>query len=112
MEIEKSHPSQKNKIGFMKLSKDQVRHVATLARLELKDEEEERFSVQLSAILDYINQLSEIDTDGVSPTSRALEVNNVFREDEVKVRFDEESWRSNAPSEDKDHLRVPKIIED
>lgn len=96
----------------MKLSKDQVRHVATLARLELKDEDEERFSSQLSAILEYINQLSELDTDGVTPTSRALDVNNVFREDEVKARFDEGSWSLNAPSIEMDHLRVPKIIED
>lgn len=95
----------------MKLTKDQVRHVATLARLELKDDEEERFSSQISSILDYINQLSELDTDGVEPTSRALDVNNVFREDEVKVRFDEGSWSSNAPSVDQGHLRVPKIIE-
>ncbi len=95
----------------MKLSKEQVRHVATLARLELKAEEEERFSGQLSAILDYINQLGELDTDGVVPTSRALDVNNVFREDEVKARFDKGSWRSNAPSEEMDHFRVPKIIE-
>lgn len=96
----------------MKLSKEQVRHVATLARLELSCEEEERFSSQLSAVLENINQLSELDTEGVEPTSHALDIKNVFREDETSERLDTGWWKLNAPSEDQNHFRVPKIIED
>jgi len=96
----------------MKLSREQVRHVASLARLEITGEEEEKFSVQLSAVLDNIGQLNELDTDGVEPTSHAVDIHNVFRADEVAQKFDPDAWRSNAPAEDKDHFRVPKIIEE
>lgn len=96
----------------MRLSKEQVRHVATLARLELNSEEEERFSVQLSAVLENINQLNDLDTEGVEPTSHALDVNNVFREDVISKRFDNGCWKLNVPSEHQNHFRVPKIIKD
>jgi len=95
----------------MKLTKDQVLHVATLARLELTDEEREKFSIQLSAVLDNIDKLNEIDTDNVEPTSPALDIVNVFRDDKAQKRFAADSWKSNAPAEDYGHFRVPKIIE-
>ncbi len=87
-------------------------HVVTLARLSLTKEESETFVNQLSGILDYINQLEELDTDNIEPTSHALDLNNVFREDQSDRLFDPSSWRKNAPSEEMDHFKVPRIIEE
>ncbi len=96
----------------MSLSAEQVRQVAMLARLKVTDDEVEAFTGQLSSILDYINQLSELDTDNVAPTSHSLTMKNVFREDIAKTCFEENAWRKNAPSEDHEHLRVPRVIEE
>ncbi|VAX17379.1 Aspartyl-tRNA(Asn) amidotransferase subunit C @ Glutamyl-tRNA(Gln) amidotransferase subunit C [hydrothermal vent metagenome] len=96
----------------MSLTKDQVRQVAMLARLKVTDDEVEAFTGQLSTILDYINQLSELETDNVAPTSHSFSAKNVFREDIAKTRFEENAWRKNAPSEDHGHLRVPRVIEE
>lgn len=93
------------------LSVEDVRHVATLARLKLTEEEEKMFSEQLSSVLGYIGQLDELDTDGVEPTSHALNMSNVFREDVAEERFEKGGWKKNAPSEDHAHFRVPKIID-
>lgn len=95
----------------MSLSNDQVKRVATLARLELEDDEVEQFAGQLSKVLDYIEQLNELDTDGVEPTSHALDLANVFRDDRVNRPFDADVWGANAPSKDQGHFRVPKVIE-
>lgn len=95
----------------MSLSVDEVRHVATLARLKLSKEEEKIFATQLSAVLDYIGQLDELETDSVEPTSHALDITNVFREDEVEARFEKGAWISNAPAKDHGHFRVPKVID-
>lgn len=95
----------------MKISRKEVEHVAKLARLELKEEEIEQFSHQLSAILEYMDQLNELNTDGVEPTSHVIAFTNVFREDAVK----EGPWGrmrlSGAPEEENGHYRVPKVIE-
>lgn len=95
----------------MKISRKEVEHVALLARLELNEDEVERFSHQLSAILTYMDKLNELDTRAVEPTSHVIPVTNVFREDEVK----EGAWGrvdlSNAPDQEQQHYRVPKIIE-
>ncbi len=95
----------------MSLSVDEVRHVATLARLKLSKEEEKIFAKQLSAVLDYIGQLDELETDSVEPTSHALDITNVFREDAAEIRFEKDSWSSNAPAKDHGHFRVPKVID-
>ena len=67
------------------VSKDEVKHIAQLARLGISQEEEEKFSRDLSEILDYMKKLQEIDLDNVAPTSHSLSSENVFREDEVEV---------------------------
>ncbi|MBT5016473.1 Asp-tRNA(Asn)/Glu-tRNA(Gln) amidotransferase subunit GatC [Candidatus Peregrinibacteria bacterium] len=72
----------------MKISKDQVRHVAKLARLSLDENEVEVFSKQLSAVFEYMDCLNEVDTDNVEPTSQVTGLKNVYREDEVKTSVD------------------------
>jgi aspartyl-tRNA(Asn)/glutamyl-tRNA(Gln) amidotransferase subunit C len=86
--------------------------VAKLARLALSDEEVEAFAGQLSDILKYIETLKEIDTDDVEPTSHALDIVNVFRDDVAAKKFDDEAWRQNAPAEGHGHIIVPRVIEE
>ncbi|ANV87411.1 Asp-tRNA(Asn)/Glu-tRNA(Gln) amidotransferase subunit GatC [Picosynechococcus sp. PCC 7117] len=89
---------------------EQVRKVAHLARLELTSEEEQRLPSQLSAILDYVEQLSELDTDNVEPTTRAIDVSNITRADEQKTFGDRQLLLDNAPDREDDYFRVPKIL--
>ncbi|AMA09267.1 MULTISPECIES: Asp-tRNA(Asn)/Glu-tRNA(Gln) amidotransferase subunit GatC [unclassified Picosynechococcus] len=89
---------------------EQVRKVAHLARLELTPEEEQRLPSQLSAILDYVEQLSELDTDNVEPTTRAIDVSNITRADEQKTFGDRQLLLDNAPDREDDYFRVPKIL--
>lgn len=92
------------------LDRDQVHKVAHLARLELAAEEEEQFATQLSSILDYFEQLSELDTSNVEPTTRAIDLNNVTRSDLLQPYGDRETILQGAPERDDDFFRVPKII--
>ncbi len=96
----------------MSLTEEDVRRVATLARLELSVEETQKFRGQLSSIIDYIGQLNELDTNDVEPTSHALDLKNAFREDVCERKFDKESWKSNAPQTGHGHFRVPRVIEE
>ncbi len=95
----------------MKLSLEEVRHVATLARLALTSEEEERYRHQLSAILDAVEQLQALDTDSVEPTSHAIAVEGALREDVVVPSLPPAKALANAPSKAGTSFAVPKIIE-
>ena len=96
----------------MAITREEVLHVARLARLSLPEAEAERLREQLSAILDYVKQLDRLDTAGVTPTSHAVETGTPFRED-VAVPFpDKEALLANAPDREGDAFRVPRIIED
>lgn len=90
---------------------DQVRKVALLARLELSSEEEQQFTGQLSSILEYVEQLNELDTQTVEPTTRAIELNNITRPDELKQFVGREDILSNAPDRENDYFKVPKILD-
>jgi aspartyl-tRNA(Asn)/glutamyl-tRNA(Gln) amidotransferase subunit C len=89
------------------LSRDQVLHVARLARLELTDEEVERFSGELSKVLDHIEKISELDLDGVPPTSHVIEVENVMRPDEPRPSWPVERVLELAPDTTEAGFRVP-----
>jgi aspartyl-tRNA(Asn)/glutamyl-tRNA(Gln) amidotransferase subunit C len=95
----------------VKLTIDQVRHVATLARLSLTPEEEQRYATQLSAVLDAVAQLQELDVSGVEPTSHASLAASLFREDVVRPSLPPEKGLANAPSKVGTSFAVPKIIE-
>lgn len=95
----------------MKISKQEVDHVAKLARLELTDQEKEKLTDQLSNILTYVEKLNELDTKGVEPTAHVLDINNVMRNDEPGESLTQERALANAPDKAAGHYKVPKIIE-
>ncbi len=95
----------------MKITKQEVEHVARLARLELSGREQDVFTDQLSNILSYVEQLNELDTKGVEPTSHVLDINNVMREDIPEESLPQERALANAPDKAAGHYRVPLIIE-
>lgn len=92
------------------LDREQVHKVATLARLALTEEEEERFTTQLGSILDYFEQLNELDTENVQPTARAIDVSNVMRQDALEQWKEREAILECAPDRDGDFFKVPKIM--
>lgn len=93
------------------ITKEQVKHVAKLARLSLTEEEVELYTKQLSKILDYIDQLSEVNTNGVEPMTQPIPMVNVMREDVVKKQFERNELLKNAPQEEYGFFRVPRIGE-
>jgi aspartyl-tRNA(Asn)/glutamyl-tRNA(Gln) amidotransferase subunit C len=95
----------------MRLTPEEVEHVALLGRLKLTEEERERFTTQLNSILEYFEQLQQIDTTGVPPMSHAVAVTNVLREDEPQPSLTPEEALRNAPDREEDYFRVPRVIE-
>ena len=95
----------------MKLTLDEVEHIAELAKLGLSDEEKERFREQLSAILEYAEMLQELDTEAIPPTAGVLTIHSVMRPDEAQPSFDREDVLANAPRTEGDLFRVPPIQE-
>lgn len=95
----------------MKITKEEVEHVAKLARLALSGEEIEAFTGQMDAILAYVDKLKELNTEGVVPTSHAVPMENAFREDEARLSMGVENALANAPDRAADFFRVPKVIE-
>jgi aspartyl-tRNA(Asn)/glutamyl-tRNA(Gln) amidotransferase subunit C len=91
----------------MAIDRDQLLHVAHLARLELRDDELERLGAQLSDILEAVSKVSELDLSGVPPTSHPLDVVNVWAEDEPRPCLSAEEALANAPQRDGDFFKVP-----
>ena len=94
------------------ISRENVLHVARLARLALSDAEVERMREQLNAILAHIDALTAVDTAGVEPTSHAVPQFNVMRDDEPLPSFPRDEMLANAPDRAGELFRVPRIIED
>lgn len=94
----------------MALTIKEVEHVALLARLSLSDDEKEVFSRQLSSILEYVDQLNELETDDVEPLTHILPLYNVFRDDAVRPGSPREEILSNAPFLEENQYKVPKIM--
>ena len=100
----------KNIQKMTKITKEDVKKVANLARLELNEDEINNQAAQLEKILEYIKQLEKIDTDNVPCTTRAIEVTNVFRKDEKKKSDYTEELLELGPSREDKYFKVPKII--
>jgi aspartyl-tRNA(Asn)/glutamyl-tRNA(Gln) amidotransferase subunit C len=88
-----------------------VGYVAHLARIDLTEDETVLFQEQLDQVLHYVEQLDELDVDGVEPTAHAFPVYNVLRKDEVGSSLGHAEVMTNAPAASDDHIRVPKIID-
>ena len=96
----------------MPIEKDDVKHVAQLARLKLTEEEINYFAKQLDSIINYIDQLKEVNTSNVEPTTHVLPIQNVFRDDAVLPSLKAEGALKNAPSKENEFFKVPRIIEE
>jgi aspartyl-tRNA(Asn)/glutamyl-tRNA(Gln) amidotransferase subunit C len=94
-----------------RISIDQVRHVARLARLELSADEEKSLQSDLSAILTYVDKLNQLNTDEVEPTTQVGEPGTPQRDDEITNRPAPEDMLANAPARSRNFFKVPKIIE-
>ncbi len=93
-----------------KLTEQEVRHVARLSRLELSDQEVEHFAEQLSAVLDYVSKLNELDVEGVEPMAHAMDVTNVLRPDEPVPGMSLKQALANAPDKMPPFFKVPKVL--
>ncbi|HET7059302.1 MAG TPA: Asp-tRNA(Asn)/Glu-tRNA(Gln) amidotransferase subunit GatC [Nitrospiraceae bacterium] len=96
----------------MQISKQEVEHVAKLARLEITEGEKDVLSRQLSSILTYIEELKSWDTTGVEPTATVLDQTNILREDLARPSLPVEQAVLNAPDSDGGYFRVPRILEE
>jgi aspartyl-tRNA(Asn)/glutamyl-tRNA(Gln) amidotransferase subunit C len=93
------------------ITKEQIQWIAHLSRLELKPDELALAATQLTSILDYINQLQQINTDNIEPLAHALDVSNVFREDDLKESLAVDEALANAPNRQGNFYGVPAILE-
>lgn len=96
---------------LMKITREEVSHVATLARLRFTPEEEELLTQQLDRILQYVDKLGELDTSRVEPLAQVIDVVNAFREDRVLPGPGPEALLANAPARERNFFKVPKILE-
>ena len=94
----------------MGLSREAVQKVSLLARLQLSETELDKMTSQLGLIVDYMALLSQLDTDSVAPMAHAVEVVNVFREDEVRPSLPRDEALANAPQHDGECYRVPAVL--
>jgi len=95
----------------MKITKDQVEHVAHLARLSLTEEEKERMTKDMEMILEFADQINQFEFEDVNATAHVIPIENVFREDEVRPSMDRDILLSNATSKENGCYSVPKIVE-
>jgi len=96
----------------MRLSPDQVRHVAKLANLPITSQEEEMYSEQLSKILDYIDHLNSVDTSSVEPTFNTTGLSNVMRKDQVKPSISQQEALQNAPETKNGYFVTKGVFEE
>ena len=95
----------------MKISEEEVKHIAKLAKLDLNEAEVEKYAIELGQIAEFVEKLNEVDITGVKPTAHILDVKNVFRKDERTGSFNREEILKNAPSKDAGCISVPKVVE-
>ena len=94
------------------ITREQVQHLAHLARLELTDEETAHYTDQLSAIVEAVERVSEVAADDIPPTSHPFPMTNVFREDVARPGLDRADVQAGAPSWEDDRFRVPRILDE
>ena len=100
----------RRKLAAMPISREEVGKVSLLGRLLLSEEELETMTAQLGQILDYMQLLREVDTEGVEPMAHALDVSDIFRTDEIRPSLDREQALANAPHRDTECYLVPAVL--
>lgn len=95
----------------MKISKEEVLHVASLARLKFSDADAEKLEADMAEIINFADTLGELDTADIVPTAHAIPMQNAFRADEVKPSFERREILKNAPDFDEEGFIVPKVVE-
>ena len=95
----------------MKVSEEEVKHLASLARLKFTDEEIAAYTKDLGNIVEFAEQLNEIDVTDVKPTAHILDIHNVFRKDETHESYDREKLLQNAPTKAAGCISVPQVVE-
>jgi aspartyl-tRNA(Asn)/glutamyl-tRNA(Gln) amidotransferase subunit C len=94
----------------MSVTKDEVKYIASLSRLEFNDSELEDFTNEFNQILNYIDKLNELDTENIEPLSHPIERKNVFREDKLVESINRDDALKNAPDKTDEYFKVPKVI--
>lgn len=95
----------------MSVSKEEVKHLAKLSKLEFDEKSLDKITNDLSSIVDFANQLSNIDVEGVKPTAHILDIKNVFREDIMDKSYDRGEILKNAPEKESGCVSVPQTVE-
>lgn len=95
----------------MKITREQVEHVAHLARLNLTEEEKDSMTKDMAAIIGFADQINALDIADVKPTDHVIPINNVFRDDVIAPSMDREKLLSNAPNQEDGCFSVPKVVE-
>ncbi len=95
----------------MKITTDEVKYVANLAKLYVDENEAEKLTSEMESIINFADMLAEIDTQSIAPTNHAMKVQNVFREDVVTPSYDQKDILKNAPSQEGGCYLVPKVVE-
>lgn len=96
----------------MKISQEEIKKIALLSRLEVKDDHISTVEKELSDILSYVAELNELDLEGVEPMAHAVPLHNVFREDEEKPSLDHELALFNAPEAEDGYFKVPRVVQE
>ena len=94
------------------LSRDEVLHIARLARLAVTDEEVEKFRIQLSDILEHFEELKKLDTSQIQPTAQSIPLENVMRDDVIETSYSSEDILANAPHREDNSFRVRAVLEE
>ena len=96
----------------MRVTEKDIKTVASLSRLKIRDDESEKISESLDKFLTYVENLQSVDTEKIEPTTYALPMQNIFRADEVKESLDRELALSNAPLKEEGYFKVPRVLEE
>ena len=96
----------------MKLSREEVLHIARLARMGVTDDEVDKLREQLSDILDNFEVLQQVDTESVLPTAQSIDLNNITRDDTVAASYIPDNILSNAPRREQDYFKIHAVLED
>ncbi len=95
----------------MSISREEIKHIADLSRINIEDNQLDKYAETLSGIVDMANQINNLNTDNVKPTAHILENVNVFRKDEVKPSYNRDKILENAPTKESGCISLPKVVE-